>query len=101
MKKLFFLVLIIILLTVSCREDVFVAPEINGTGDIFVGSQPRGAEIFLDGEFTNKTTPSWLNNISSGERFIRLKLEGYLDTTVVVVIKDSTNEIINVLMNVE
>ena len=95
------MVVILSLIFISCREDIFVEPEDTGFANIFVDSQPRGANIFLDGEFTESVTPAWLNRVNSGKVKIQLKLDGYTDTTVTVQLKDSTNELINISLNSE
>lgn len=47
------------------------------TGVISVTSTPRNAEIFLDGAFTDRTTPFLLKQILPGEYELRLERDGY------------------------
>jgi len=49
------------------------------TGSIQVNSNPTGAQVFLDGNDTGKTTSTTLTDISPGNHTVRLVKEGYLD----------------------
>ena len=61
------------------------------TGNIYINTNPPGAQIFLDSVNTNKVTPDTLKNAVTGLHIITLKKSNYLDTTVIVtVIQDST-----------
>ena len=51
------------------------------TGSLFLQSVPNGAQIFISGENTNKTTPEGIVNLEQGDYECTLKLQGYLDTT--------------------
>ena len=50
----------------------------TGTG-INVSSIPSGAQIFVDGFYTNKTTPDTIMGLSAGSHEIKLTLTGYED----------------------
>lgn len=59
------------------------------TGSIFLQSVPNGAQIFISGNNTNKTTPEGIVNLEEGKYELTLKLPGYNDTTFnVTIIKD-------------
>ncbi len=64
---------------------------IQEKGNLFIQSNPGGAQIFLDDLFTGKLTPDTLKSIPTGQHVIKLKLEGYIDTSFTVMIeKDVT-----------
>ena len=73
-----------------------VLQSIFGTGNIFLQSEPVGAEIFLDSSQTNSTTPDTLKNIIVGDHKITLKKENYKDTTITVSVQK--NETISKLV---
>ncbi len=49
------------------------------TGSIQVNSNPTGAQVFLDGNDTGKTTNTTLTDVSPGTHAVKLVKEGYLD----------------------
>jgi len=51
-----------------------------------VRSDPKGSEVFLDGEPQPAATPTTIEQVPAGFHTIRVELEGYVaaDTTVVV-----------------
>ncbi len=51
------------------------------TGSVFLQSVPNGAQIFISGSNTNKTTPEGIVNLDEGDYAFTLKLQGYMDTT--------------------
>ncbi len=51
------------------------------TGSIFLQSIPNGAQIFISGINTNKTTPEGIVNLEEGDYQFTLASPGYLDTT--------------------
>ncbi|HCY75144.1 MAG: PEGA domain-containing protein [Ignavibacterium sp.] len=82
MKKLILLLIIPVafLLITSCDSNNDpVTPA--ATGNIFVSSNPAGAQIWLNGTNTLKTTADTLKNIDEGVQSITLKLQDYRDTT--------------------
>jgi hypothetical protein len=96
------LICIVLVFSVACREDIIVQPERPvASTSLMVRSAPTGASIFLDGEFTNLLTPANLENVNVGIRRVKLKLDGYLDTTLVLQLNDSTHENIFVLLTGE
>ena len=82
MKKLILLLIIPVafLLITSCDSNNDpVAPALKG--NIFVSSNPAGAQIWLNGTNTLKTTADTLKNVDEGVQSITLKLQDYRDTT--------------------
>jgi len=51
------------------------------TGNIYIFSNPAGAQIWIDGVNTLQTTPDTVKNIDEGLHNVTLKLEEYRDTT--------------------
>jgi hypothetical protein len=82
MKKLilFLLIPFTALMIISCDSS---DDPINPTaeGNIFVSSNPAGAEIWIDGRNTLKTTIDTIKNVDEGVHSITLKLQDYRDTT--------------------
>jgi hypothetical protein len=82
MKKLILFLIIpaTILMFTSCdtsNDPVTPAQE----GNIFVSSNPAGAQIWLDGTNTLKTTADTIKNVNEGVHSVTLKLQDYRDTT--------------------
>ncbi len=82
MKKLilFLLIPFTALMITSCDtsdDPITPTPE----GNVFVSSNPAGAEIWIDGTNTLKTTADTVKNVDEGVHSITLKLEDYRDTT--------------------
>ncbi len=48
-------------------------------GSIQVNSSPSGAQVYLDGSDTGRTTNTTLTNVSPGSRTVKLVMEGYED----------------------
>lgn len=55
-------------------------------GEINIQSTPSGAQIWLDGSDTGRTTPSLLDYVTSGDHTITCKLSDYIDTSQTVTI---------------
>jgi hypothetical protein len=76
------------LLTISYPEE---EPKV---GEISVESTPAGAWVFVDGVNTTKKTPVLLQNILVGDHSVAVKLAGYKDASLeVVVIEDDLIEL--------
>ena len=70
------------------NKNITLTQQLN-FGSIILQSIPGGAQIFLDGINTSKTTPSTIENVGEGLHQFTLKLNGYNDTTfTVTIIKD-------------
>ncbi len=82
MKKLilFLLIPFTALMITSCdtsNDPITPTPE----GNVFVSSNPAGAQIWIDGTNTLKTTADTVKNVNEGVHSITLKLADYRDTT--------------------
>ena len=76
MKKALLIILAIISF-ISCREDIVEYQVSAGNSNIYISTNPAGADIYLDGARTYKITPDSLSNLDAGNHRIRLKLVGY------------------------
>ncbi len=82
--------------SITVDEDLTVSKtvkliSITPVGDLFIESEPGGAQIFLDSLNTNKLTPDTLKNLTTGEHSISIKKENYRDTTFnVTIIENQT-----------
>ena len=83
MKKYLYLPLAIILglFIASCSDTSTNPPPVTQTGSIFINSTPTGAQIWVDGSNTNKTTPDSVTGLDPNSYTVTLKLNGYRDTT--------------------
>ena len=82
MKKLilFLLIPFTALMITSCdTSDDPITP--THEGNLFVSSNPAGAQIWIDGTNTLKTTADTVKNVDEGVHSITLKLQDYRDTT--------------------
>jgi hypothetical protein len=100
MKKLilFLLIPFTALMIISCdSSDDPMTPD--QVGNIFVSSNPAGAEIWIDGSNSFKTTADTIKNVREGVRSITLKLDDYRDTTFSIsVIEGQTSVVSNVTL---
>lgn len=87
------------LLFVGCEFEE-LEPDFNGK--LFIDSNPQMAEIYIDGNFTNRFTP---DNISlpPGEHSVNLKHDGFLesDTTIKIVSMQTTKVFMNLISIVD
>ena len=58
---------------------------VEGNGDIFIKSDPRGAQIYLDNVNTGKTAPVTLRNVAAGNHIIKALKSNYIGTKSVTV----------------
>lgn len=96
MKKLILLIIIPVafLLITSCDSNNDpVAPA--ATGNIFISSNPAGAQIWLNGTNTLKTTADTLKNIDEGVQSITLKLQDYRDTTFSITVTGGQTSVVS------
>jgi hypothetical protein len=82
MKKLIILLLISIttLIIISCdSSDDTITP--TPKGNLYVTSNPAGAEIWVGGTNSGKVTPDTVKSLDEGVYSVTLKLTDYSDTT--------------------
>ncbi len=66
----------------------------EGTGNLILSSDPEGAAAYLDGNYIGVT--NLLYEAPAGKHTLELKLEGYRDTTLQIIIYPNQNNIIEV-----
>lgn len=96
MKKLIllFIIPVTFLLITSCdSSNDPVTP--TATGNIFISSNPAGAQIWLNGTNTLKTTADTLKNITEGVQSITLKLQDYRDTTFSITVNGGQTSVVS------
>ncbi|MCH6574602.1 MAG: PEGA domain-containing protein [Bacteroidetes bacterium] len=100
MKKLILLLIIplagMIIISCDTSEDPVTS---NSKGNIFVTSNPAGAQIWLDGVNTAQVTPDTIKNLDDGVYSVTLKLMDYNDATFSVsVTSGQTSNLTNVVL---
>ena len=83
MKKLLMLLTIAaaILFLSACDSNNNPTTPTNTKGNLYVTSNPAGAQIWLDGTNTNQVTPDTVKDIEEGSHSVTLKLTDYDDST--------------------
>jgi hypothetical protein len=96
MKKLILLLIIpfLGLLISSCSSNDNPVTPTNTKGNIYITSNPAGAQIWIDGVNSTKTTPDTVMNIEKGVRNVTLKLQDYKDTTFAISITAEQTSIV-------
>jgi len=100
MKKLILLFIIplagMIIISCDTSEDPVTS---NSKGNIFVTSNPAGAQIWLDGMNTAQVTPDTIKNLNDGVYSVTLKLMDYNDATFSVsVTSGQTSNLTNIVL---
>lgn len=69
----------------SCDKDVYIAPEVAEEGivyaSVFIGSNPVGATIYINGRTTGLVTPDTVKGLIAGDYQVTLKRDYFQDTT--------------------
>lgn len=89
---LLFLLLLFPILYSSCVDEQVVDSSGNADkGNIYVQSEPKGAEIYFLGSSTGKFTPDSLMGIDKGTYEITLKRKDFFDSTFTVTVAGNLN----------
>ena len=102
--KLYIISFLLLLLT-SCREGIVEFQQSSQTqtavqtANIYISSFPSGADIYWENNSTGKVTPNSLIGIQPGSYTVKLKLLGYADQSVPVVVTPGQKKYINVRFN--
>lgn len=96
MKLKFSILLFCMLLLSSCRENIVEFPQPSQTGKVYINSSPEGAGIYWENSQTGKVTPDSLIDVQPGSYTVRLKLLGYEDQIVPVLVTPGQKKYINV-----
>jgi serine/threonine protein kinase len=73
----------------------------TGTGEVFVKSEPSGAEVTVDGESLEDPTPVTAGSLTPGEHAFRVDKEGYLEAERTVTLEDGDETELNVQLKPE
>ncbi|MCL6099666.1 MAG: PEGA domain-containing protein [Bacteroidetes bacterium] len=102
--KLYIISFLLLLLT-SCREGIVEFQQSSQTqtavqtANIYISSFPSGADIYWENNSTNKVTPDSLIGIQPGSYTVKLRLVGYADQSVPVVVTPGQKKYIDVRFN--
>jgi hypothetical protein len=101
MKMKFLLLFLLSLILFSCNEESNISPILSG--ELFIDSEPEGAEIFLLGENTNEVTPHLFTNLESGDYIVTLKKSPFQDTSFTTIVHQNlrTSEYIVFNLSIE
>ncbi len=94
--------LIISHISVKAGEETLLTQgtTFTGLGSLTVNSEPAGAQIWLDGTNTGKTTPSTITSLQSGSHELTLKITGLGDSTLAAVnIVNGETKTVNAKLN--
>jgi len=101
MKKLIllFTILLAVLLITACDTNNNTITPQPDPGNIYVTSNPAGAQIWLDGVNTAQVTPDTIKNLDEDVYNVTLKLTDYNDATFSVsVISGQTSDLTNIVL---
>ena len=97
MKKVRFIpVLALLLIVLSCRENIIEYQDEITNGKVYINSFPSGAEIFFENNQTGRVTPDSLTNLLPGNYTIKLHLVGYSDEIINVKVAAGQTKYINI-----
>ncbi len=80
----FGLLFLALLIICSCRENLIDYEPIIQTGDLYINSDPTGADIIFNDLLTGKITPDSLVNLQPGNYSITVRLLGIGEETTIV-----------------
>ncbi len=70
----------------------------NIIGNLEITSDPVGADIYLNGNATNKKTPYTFNDILAGQYLVTLKLKDFADTTKTILVNRNQTTNVNIYL---
>lgn len=95
---LFLIIPFTVLLMTSCDSGTDPITT-KAQGNIFLASNPAGAQIWLDGTNTSKMTPDTIKNVDEGSHSVTIKLQDYNDVTFSVTVSaGQTNVVATVVL---
>ncbi len=71
---------VLILLIISLLMPSFAYASEQGAGTLLISSSPAGADVYIDGEFSEYVTPCEIE-LAAGIHKVELKIQGYQDYT--------------------
>ncbi|MCX7945291.1 MAG: PEGA domain-containing protein [Deltaproteobacteria bacterium] len=91
--KRFFLIAYLMCLTTTTYAQVIQ----GATGNINIQSEPKGAEVYLNGTYMGNT-PLALKNIDAGEHVIKVTKAGYVDAETTITLNPKENRNIKIIL---
>ncbi len=90
---------IVILLSISIVFSANLYGQIiqGATGNINIQSEPKGAEVYLDGNFMGNS-PISLKEIDAGEHIIKLTKQGYFDAETSITLNPKENRNVKIIL---
>ncbi len=83
----------------TADRDRDLVANYNEIGNLVVNSDPGGADIYLDVNFTGEQTPYTFENILTGQYILTLKLEDFADTSIVALVnRNETTDVGTIFM---
>jgi len=74
---------------------LLILVAVTAVGNISVSSLPTGAAVLLDGITTGTTTPTVIENVSSGSHIVLLRFTGYQEYTGSVTVSDNATSTVS------
>lgn len=68
----------------SCEKEIFVeskSSEQTYYCSAHISSNPKGAQIYVDGKYSGRNTPDTVTFLTAGEHVLRLRFNSVMDTT--------------------
>lgn len=93
MKKISYIISLLMLLFVSCNDEAPILPGLSKS-TIEIISYPANAVITINGKSFNKTTPCEFDDFEPGFYKVGLKLNNYLDTIAYCLVKRGEKAVI-------
>jgi len=93
-KSLVFLLFLFI--TYSCRESIVDLETEIITGDLYIESDPSGADILFNDSRTGKVTPDSLTQIQPGSYAITVRLLGLGEETRIISLSPGQKKYIHI-----
>jgi hypothetical protein len=88
---------IIFLFLVAFSPSLFAQIVQGATGNINIQSEPKGAEVYLDGNFMGNT-PLALKDIDAGEHVIKVTKAGYVDAETTITLGPKENRNVKIIL---
>ena len=94
LRKLF-IALFLLLFFLSCRDNAVEFTAEAKNGNIYIDSNPKGADIYFNGIDTEKNTPDSLINVQPGSYLVGVLLLGVGQQSSFVIVKSGEKKYVN------
>ncbi len=92
MKNILFTIFFLLL-----AGNIYAQVIQGATGNINIQSEPKGAEVYLDGSFMGNT-PLALKDIDAGEHVIKVTKAGYVDAETTITLNPKENRNVKIVL---